>query len=88
MRIDAENVRQMTGRAGKRCGVRAGAEFVRIQQLLTRRRQRNDRILADRKRFTAAVDLVVKTKGDKARFSDSDIQAITVSYLVEFVFGL
>lgn len=29
MRIDAENVRQMTGRAEKRCGVRVGAEIVR-----------------------------------------------------------
>ncbi|MCA5946829.1 hypothetical protein WCT69_10815 [Pectobacterium versatile] len=29
MRIDAENVRQMTGRAGKRYGARAGAEIVR-----------------------------------------------------------
>ncbi|MBN3188453.1 hypothetical protein GT391_10005 [Pectobacterium brasiliense] len=28
MRIDAEYVRQMTGRAGKRCGARAGAEIV------------------------------------------------------------
>ncbi|MCV9878269.1 hypothetical protein [Brenneria izbisi] len=29
MRIDAENVRQMTGRAGQHRGVRAGAEIVR-----------------------------------------------------------
>ncbi|MEH0833231.1 hypothetical protein [Pectobacterium cacticida] len=29
MRIDAENVRQMTGRAGKRRDVRAGSESVR-----------------------------------------------------------